>query len=61
MSDADTVIETYGLTKRYSGGVLAVDRLDLRVPRGEVRKARSGSSTFSHIGFFSQNVVAPRV
>jgi ABC-type multidrug transport system ATPase subunit len=36
MSDADTVIETHGLTKRYSGGVLAVDRLDLRVPRGEV-------------------------
>ncbi|WP_328397736.1 ABC transporter ATP-binding protein [Streptomyces sp. NBC_00390] len=30
------VIETHGLTKRYGGGQLAVDRLDLRVPGGSV-------------------------
>ncbi|PAU47951.1 ABC transporter ATP-binding protein [Streptomyces albireticuli] len=29
-------LETRGLTKRYRGGQLAVDRLDLRVPRGSV-------------------------
>ncbi len=32
----DAVIETRGLTKRYRGGQLAVDRLDLTVPRGAV-------------------------
>lgn len=31
-----SVIETRGLTKRYRGGVLAVDDLDLRVERGQV-------------------------
>ncbi|MFI1889951.1 ABC transporter ATP-binding protein [Streptomyces jumonjinensis] len=31
-----TVIETHGLTKRYRGGQLAVDRLDLTVPAGSV-------------------------
>ncbi|ATW49946.1 ABC transporter ATP-binding protein [Streptomyces peucetius] len=30
------VIETQGLTKRYRGGQLAVDRLDLSVPAGSV-------------------------
>ncbi|WP_329022050.1 ABC transporter ATP-binding protein [Streptomyces sp. NBC_00690] len=30
------VIETHGLTKRYRGGQLAVDRLDLIVPAGSV-------------------------
>ncbi|MFF8960574.1 ABC transporter ATP-binding protein [Streptomyces sp. NPDC014894] len=30
------VIETHGLTKRYRGGRLAVDRLDLTVPAGSV-------------------------
>ncbi|MCM2393950.1 ABC transporter ATP-binding protein [Streptomyces albipurpureus] len=30
------VIETHGLTKRYRGGQLAVDRLDLTVPAGSV-------------------------
>ncbi|MEV7089851.1 ABC transporter ATP-binding protein [Streptomyces sp. NPDC093085] len=30
------VIETRGLTKRYGGGQLAVDRLDLTVPAGSV-------------------------
>ncbi|HEY4753185.1 MAG TPA: ATP-binding cassette domain-containing protein, partial [Candidatus Limnocylindrales bacterium] len=29
-------ITTTGLTKRYAGGVLAVDALDLRVGRGEI-------------------------
>ncbi|MET9291532.1 ABC transporter ATP-binding protein [Streptomyces sp. NPDC003077] len=33
---ADPVIETRGLTKRYRGGHLAVDGLDLVVPRGSV-------------------------
>lgn len=32
----DRVIETQGLTKAYRGGQLAVDRLDLAVPRGSV-------------------------
>ena len=31
-----TDLHTEGLTKRYRGGVLAVDRVDLRVPRGEI-------------------------
>src|SRR5947209_10594098 len=30
------IVETRGLTKRYGNGVLAVDRLDLRVRHGEV-------------------------
>jgi ABC-type multidrug transport system ATPase subunit len=30
------VIETHGLTKRYGEAIVAVDRLDLRVRRGEV-------------------------
>ncbi|GAA2969966.1 MULTISPECIES: ABC transporter ATP-binding protein [Streptomyces] len=34
--DTDAVIETRGLTKRYRGGQLAVDGLDLRVPGGSV-------------------------
>ncbi|MFD7240203.1 ABC transporter ATP-binding protein [Streptomyces syringium] len=33
---AAAVIETRGLTKRYRGGQLAVDGLDLTVPRGSV-------------------------
>jgi ABC-2 type transport system ATP-binding protein len=32
----DLAVETAGLTKRYRGGVLAVDGIDLRVARGEV-------------------------
>ena len=32
----DTVISTSGLTKRFRGGQLAVDGLDLTVPRGSV-------------------------
>lgn len=36
MADGDLVVETRGLTKRYPGGVLAVDRLDLAVRRGEI-------------------------
>jgi ABC-2 type transport system ATP-binding protein len=30
------IVETHGLSKRYGHGVLAVDRLDLEVERGEV-------------------------
>jgi ABC-2 type transport system ATP-binding protein len=33
---AAAVIETHGLSKRYRGGQLAVDGLDLAVPRGSV-------------------------
>lgn len=33
---AETVVETHGLSKRYRGGQLAVDSLDLAVPRGSV-------------------------
>jgi ABC-2 type transport system ATP-binding protein len=36
MSAGETVIETQGLTKRYSTGVLAVIDLALRIRRGEV-------------------------
>ncbi|MFD6342552.1 ATP-binding cassette domain-containing protein [Streptomyces sp. NPDC060131] len=36
VSDGRAVIETRGLTKRYRGGQLAVDRLDLSVPAGSV-------------------------
>jgi ABC-2 type transport system ATP-binding protein len=32
----DLVVSTVGLTKRYPGGVLAVDGVDLRVRRGEI-------------------------
>lgn len=35
-ADVADVIETRGLTKRYRGGQLAVDRLDLSVPTGSV-------------------------
>ena len=35
-AEAEAVIETRGLTKRYRGGQLAVDGLDLTVPRGSV-------------------------
>jgi ABC-2 type transport system ATP-binding protein len=34
--DGELTVETDGLTKRYGSGVLAVDRLDLRVRRGEI-------------------------
>ena len=33
---SDLAVSTDGLTKEYSGGILAVDGLDLRVGRGEV-------------------------
>jgi ABC-2 type transport system ATP-binding protein len=33
---AEAAIATRGLTKRYRGGQLAVDRLDLAVPRGSI-------------------------
>jgi ABC-2 type transport system ATP-binding protein len=33
---ADVVVETRGLTKVYGQGIVAVDRLDLKVRRGEV-------------------------
>ena len=36
MTDAGPAILARGLTKRYPGGVLALDRLDLEVPRGSV-------------------------
>jgi ABC-type multidrug transport system ATPase subunit len=36
MDFGDLVVETHGLTKRYAGGVLAVDELELLVRRGEV-------------------------
>jgi ABC-2 type transport system ATP-binding protein len=36
MDNGELVVETHGLTKRYGSGVLAVDRLDLLVRRGEV-------------------------
>ncbi|MBI0381876.1 ATP-binding cassette domain-containing protein, partial [Streptomyces albiflaviniger] len=32
----DAAVETRGLIKRYRGGQLAVDALDLSVPRGSV-------------------------
>ena len=32
----DLAVATTGLTKQYRGGVLAVDRVDLRVARGEI-------------------------
>jgi ABC-2 type transport system ATP-binding protein len=32
----DTVVRTYGLSKRYRGGVLALDRADLSIGRGEI-------------------------
>jgi ABC-type multidrug transport system ATPase subunit len=32
----DLLVETHGLTKRYGGGIIAVDALDLSVRRGEV-------------------------
>jgi ABC-2 type transport system ATP-binding protein len=35
-ADPSAVIATHGLTKRYRGGQLAVDRLDLAVPAGSV-------------------------
>ncbi|OQD52763.1 multidrug ABC transporter ATP-binding protein [Streptomyces phaeoluteigriseus] len=35
-ADVDTVIHTHALTKRYRGGQLAVDGLDLAVPAGSV-------------------------
>jgi ABC-2 type transport system ATP-binding protein len=35
-TDAAAAIVTQGLSKRYSGGQLAVDGLDLRVPQGSV-------------------------
>ena len=35
-SQTGTVIETRGLTKRFRGGQVAVDRLDLAVPAGSV-------------------------
>jgi ABC-type multidrug transport system ATPase subunit len=35
-TDAPVVLETRGLTKRYDDAIVAVDRLDLRVRRGEV-------------------------
>jgi len=34
--DAELTVETNGLTKRYANGVLAVDRLDLRIRRAEI-------------------------
>ncbi|UQI49141.1 ABC transporter ATP-binding protein [Streptomyces sp. HU2014] len=36
MPPGGAALEARGLTKRYRGGQLAVDRLDLRVPRGSV-------------------------
>ncbi len=33
---SDLAVSTRGLTKRYRGGVLAVDRVDLNVARGEI-------------------------
>jgi ABC-type multidrug transport system ATPase subunit len=33
---ADAVVQTHGLTKHYGTGIVAVDRLDLTVRRGEV-------------------------
>ncbi|MEU5420262.1 ABC transporter ATP-binding protein [Streptomyces sp. NPDC001407] len=35
-ASADAAVHTRSLTKRYRGGQLAVDRLDLTVPRGSV-------------------------
>ena len=36
MSAGDLMVETRGLTKHYGSGIVAVDRLDMRVRRGEV-------------------------
>jgi len=33
---SELVVATFGLTKRYRGDVLAVDRVDLHVARGEI-------------------------
>src|SRR5438309_4590224 len=34
--ESTTIVETHSLTKRYGGGVLAVDSVDMSVRRGEV-------------------------
>jgi ABC-2 type transport system ATP-binding protein len=36
MDNGELVVETHGLTKRYGSSILAVDRLDLVVRKGEV-------------------------
>ncbi len=36
MPAGDLMVETHGLTKHYGNGIVAVDRLDMRVRRGEV-------------------------
>src|SRR2546428_465225 len=36
MDNGELVVETHGLTKRYGSSILAVDRLDLAVRKGEV-------------------------
>jgi ABC-2 type transport system ATP-binding protein len=34
--DTTNIVETHGLTKRFASGALAVDSVDMRVPRREV-------------------------
>jgi hypothetical protein len=38
-TDTSTVVGTHGLSKRFGGGVLAVDDVDMTVRRGEVDQA----------------------
>ena len=33
---SDFVVRTYALSKRYRGGVLALDRAELRIERAEI-------------------------
>jgi ABC-type branched-subunit amino acid transport system ATPase component len=39
----DAIIETHGLTKRFAG-LVAVDHLNLTVPRGEIFGHKTGKS-----------------
>ena len=66
MSHADHVIETEGLSKRY-GRKLALDHLDLRIPRGRIHAIvganGAGKSTLFRVllGFLSPSAGTARI